>query len=329
MNTSISTNKTCKMPENYSWHNPQAIRKIALNNYDRIIEQLKIQHKKEWHDAQNEISSRREIFNNSLSLIHGRNEDQVVTIFNAGKLRPLASFSAKERSSIGHNHTRSLDVAMGLDQYVFLSFNFNYSFGETFFAFSNKLLGHPDFFVTPEDISAYVDMDTCESFLRGPASEDPKNSFPLYLKNKLDKYMEEIIPGSNYIELLSILSVLHFQTFEDSVKFLLRGSTHYGIRNATQGIKCDCISSYFTGSYFYGAEGKMFGDVCLSHLKEIVSRPYDKEKLIANGLPLDIITGIHQPTDTYEEMFRLGIPNFRDVGKPKLSGMMPWSHIKE
>lgn len=310
----------------YSWANPAVVRQRAEQNYARMVINLKQHHAKEdWDNVRCEAELRRQIFTDALAIMHGRTVYEAVKVFQSGIIKPLAAFK-----SIGANpNTRKLDVDLDLDNYAFFGFCRVGTLANVLFVFSTHLLNHPDFFVTAEDLSAYTDLDSYEEMLVGLRKEVHPLSVSPKLKEELDKYTKSIIPGDKYINLLSLLSVLEFYTFEDSIKMLLRGNTHYGNPGEkTQGIKCNCHSDKFSGEHFYCAEGKIFGGTNLSLLQEIlVDHPSTKEELISCGLPADLIVVLRDFCDSYEERFRLRITNFAEATSPKIHGMMPWINI--
>ena len=313
----------------YRWGNPQVVRKRAQQNYRRMIRNLKTHHSiEDWAAVKHEAQQRRQIFSNALVVMHGRRVHGATNVYRSEKIQSFAKIG-NARST--HYNTRSLDIDLGLNQYTFFSFRHYAEFGKVTFVFSNRLLKHPDFFVTAHDICGYIDMYIYDSII----SELPKGTHPLssssQLKEKIDLFMQSIIPGNKYLDLLSLLSVLEFYTFEDSVKMLLRGATHDGnYKVKTMGVKCGCHSEHLIAEHFHGAEGKMFGETDLSLVEEIiVNHPRTKEKLIARGLPADLIIVIRNITDAYEERFRLNINRFAKVGKPMIRGMTRWDTIQK
>lgn len=311
----------------YKWGNPQLVRERARANYQRIVEHLKTFHQREdWAVVRTEAAIRRNIFADALVVVHGRTVDQAANIYHEGRIRPLASFGDLEIQGLGHNHTRALDLDLELHQYSFFSFRFDPSFGEVYFVFSNKLCDNQNFFVTPDDISAFIDCDSYDGAMRSSGSGTHQLSSFLKMQGTLNGFMNKIISGADYIDLLSILSVLEFKTFEDSVKYFLRGGTHYGASLA--GVKCGCL--WDIGALSHYAEGKIFGGTDLALLEEIVvNHPNTKERLIARGLPADLIIVLWDTCDSYEERFRLQKTSFREIGQPQIRGMIPWSEIND
>ena len=313
----------------YKWGNPQVVRQRAERNYARIVARIQATHQRAgWEAIEREARLRKPVITHALPVMHNRTEEGAVRVYQQGKILPSALVGMAKR--FGTGHTRSLDKDLELDRYVFTSFRRDVSFGPVVFVLSNRVLERPDSFVTADDISSFMDMDSYDEVLRSKGEGIHSLSSWPGLEKKLAAYSAGVIPGARFIDLLSLVSVTEFSTFEDFVKMLLRGATHYGL--STAGMRCYCLNEqseeYRTGHYLNSAEGKFFGELDLTLLEEIlVDHPITKEELIARGLPADLITVVNDIIDSQEERFRLDKNRFSTVYKPQVRGMMRWAEL--